>query len=136
MLDNQRAQNGLVTLRVLVCLLLITHGVARMWLVIVDDFGDYLVGLGVPFGSAIAWAVTVFEIVGGGVLATGRAVRPLASLFVAELVLGVIMVHASEGWFVVGAGRNGMEYSVLLIAVFAVVAYVGGNSDPTETTTQ
>ena len=29
------------------------------------------------------------------------------------------MVHASEGWWVVGAGRNGMEFSVLLIACLA-----------------
>jgi hypothetical protein len=27
-----------------------------------------------------------------------------------------------EGWFVVGAGKNGAEYSVLLIAVFITLA--------------
>lgn len=29
---------------------------------------------------------------------------------------GILLVHAREGWFVVGGGRNGMEYSVLLIS--------------------
>ncbi|HKJ16853.1 MAG TPA: hypothetical protein VJ984_05875 [Xanthomonadales bacterium] len=29
--------------------------------------------------------------------------------------VGIVLVHAPEGWFVVGLGRNGMEYSVLLI---------------------
>ena len=35
---------------------------------------------------------------------------------------GVAMIHAKEGWFVVGAGRNGMEYSLLLIGSLALVA--------------
>ena len=33
------------------------------------------------------------------------------------------MVHWKEGWFVVGAGRNGMEYSALLIASLLAIAY-------------
>ena len=32
------------------------------------------------------------------------------------------MVHAPNGWFVVGAGRNGAEYSVLIIASLVAVA--------------
>lgn len=32
------------------------------------------------------------------------------------------MMGQGEGWFVVGAGRNGMEYSVLLIMVLIAVA--------------
>ena len=34
-----------------------------------------------------------------------------------------LVFHFPEGWFVVGAGRNGMEYSVLLIAVLAALAW-------------
>jgi putative oxidoreductase len=33
------------------------------------------------------------------------------------LIAGIVMVHYPEGWFVVGGGRNGMEYNFLLIAV-------------------
>ena len=36
--------------------------------------------------------------------------------------MGVVLIHAAEGWFVVGAGRNGMEYSLLLIGSLALVA--------------
>jgi putative oxidoreductase len=32
------------------------------------------------------------------------------------------MVHASNGWFVVGAGRNGVEYSVLLLCCLTAIA--------------
>ena len=34
---------------------------------------------------------------------------------------GIVMVHAPNGWFVVGGGRNGAEYSVLLIVALLCV---------------
>ena len=48
--------------------------------------------------------------------------RPFALLFMAIYAMGIVLVHAPEGWFVVGAGRNGMEYSVLLIGSLTLVA--------------
>lgn len=36
-------------------------------------------------------------------------------------VMGIVLVHASAGWFVVGVGRNGSEYSVLLIVCLLCV---------------
>ena len=117
------ARRALLALRIGVALLLIAHGIARASLGIVDDFGGFLDAIGFPFGVALAWAITVFEIVGGAVLAWGRWVRPIALVFALELAMGIALVHAQEGWFVVGAGRNGMEYSVLLIAVLLAVAY-------------
>lgn len=117
------ARHALTALRIGVALLLIVHGIARVALGIVDDYGGFLDATGFPFGVALAWGITVFEIVGGLVLAAGRWVRPIALVFALELVMGIVLVHAPEGWFVVGAGRNGMEYSVLLIAVLLAVAY-------------
>ncbi len=100
-----------------------THGVTRIVLGIVDDFGVFLNSVGLPLGTALAWAVTLVEIGGGIVLASGRWIRPLALYFAAQLLTGIVLVHAREGWFVVGAGRNGMEYSFLLITVLIAVAY-------------
>ncbi|CAN5744183.1 hypothetical protein BH24ACI5_BH24ACI5_03590 [soil metagenome] len=62
------------------------------------------------------------EIAGGAALAAGYLVRPLAVWFAFQLVMGIYFVHAPSGWFVVVAGRNGMEYSVLLILCLAVIA--------------
>lgn len=113
----------LALLRITAALLLIVHGIARIALDIVDDFGLFLDGSGFPLGTAIAWGITAFEILGGGILAAGVAVRWIAPLFAVQLLAGIALVHFREGWFVVGAGRNGMEYSVLLIVVFAVLAW-------------
>lgn len=133
---NRNQQHAIIALRVVVALIMIVHGIARARLGIVDDFGGFLTSRGFPVGVQIAWAITLFEICGGIVLAWGRWVRALAVVFSLELAAGIVMVHMPEGWFVVGAGRNGMEYSVLLIAVMAAVAYatpaVGRGVDITE----
>jgi len=34
---------------------------------------------------------------------------------------GIALAHFPDGWFVVGGGRNGMEYSVLLILCLVVI---------------
>ena len=68
-----------------------------------------------------AWAITLTEVVGSLLLAAGRLVFPVAVLLSGIYLVGIFMVHASNGWFVVGAGRNGAEYSVLLIVALLCV---------------
>ena len=38
--------------------------------------------------------------------------------------MGLILMPLPAGWFVVGLGRNGMEYSVLLIVCLGALAWV------------
>ena len=101
---------------------MLIHGIARIYFGIVDDFGGFLTLHNFPLGFYLAWAITIFEIVGSVLLAIGRYVAPLAIIFAVHLLCGILLVHLKEGWFVVGAGRNGAEYSVLLIAVFITLA--------------
>ena len=86
-------------------------------------FGAWLDSLGFPFGLGIAWGVTLIEIVGTPLLALRRFVFPLCCVYVAIYLAGLVLVHWPAGWFVVGLGRNGMEYSVLLIVCLVVVAW-------------
>jgi putative oxidoreductase len=53
----------------------------------------------------------------------GRFVSLACLGHVGILALGLFMVHLPEGWFVVGLGRNGVEYSVFLIVSLLAVAY-------------
>lgn len=126
-----RQRTALVFLRVVVAVLMIIHGIARIQLDIVDDFGGFLTANGFPIGFYAAWAITIFEIVGGLVLASGFYTVIIACIFIIELFFGIALVHAKDGWFVVGAGRNGMEYSVLLIAALFVIAYSHYGISPT-----
>src|SRR5687768_2360994 len=118
-MDPVRA--GLTLVRVAAASMMLVHGVARAWLGIVDDFGVVLGRWGFPFGPALAWLITVMEILGGTALALGVLVRPLTLWFLFQLAAGIYLIHARVGWFVVGAGRNGAEYSVLLIVCLMVV---------------
>lgn len=113
---------GATLLRVAVASVFVVHGLTRVSLGGVAPFGGFLGGSGLPAGVAIAWTLTIVEIVGGLALACGIAVRPLCAWFGAQIAVGIAMVHASAGWFVVGAGRNGAEYSVLILAGLAATA--------------
>jgi putative oxidoreductase len=121
MTDGQ-ARAGATILRVAVASVFVIHGVARTSLGIVGPFGAFLSSSGLPAGTAVAWLITVVEMAGGVALALGFGVRPLVLWFGVQMATGIILVHAKAGWFVVGAGRNGAEYSILIVACLLVVA--------------
>lgn len=121
-----RAQRGLGVLRMVLALLLLLHGVARVWNGGVLPFGEFLGAQGLPFGTAIAIFVTVWELLASWLLGFGprRWLPPVCLVFSAIYACGIWLVHAPAGWFVVGAGRNGSEYSVLLIVSLWMLAWV------------
>jgi len=119
---SPNALRASVILRATLGLLLTIHGVYRIYDGGVTGFGGFLDAQHVPLGPAVAWLITIVEIVGGPALILGYLVRPLCGWFAVELTMGILLVHASDGWFVVGGGRNGMEYSVLLVICFLVTA--------------
>lgn len=85
----------------------------------VNDFGNlFLNKIGFsPFGVFIAWSVVISQIITSILLVAGKAVIVSCTVNIFILVFGIITVHFTEGWFVVGAGRNGIEFSFLLIVV-------------------
>ena len=116
-----RDRIGWTVLRVTLAALIAAHGWSRFLHDGVEPFGSWLTSQGMPAGFAIAAAITAFEIAGTVVLAFGRVVLPLTLVYSAIYAVGIVMVHAPAGWFVVGAGRNGAEYSVLLIVCLLCV---------------
>lgn len=121
---SRRASQALLVLRLLVAGLIAAHGWARWMAGGVPPFGEWLGSLGLPAGFWIAAAITAFEILGTPLLAIGRWVSALALTYCAIYAVGIALVHWPAGWLVVGLGRNGMEYSVLLIACLAAHAWV------------
>lgn len=121
---SRRSRRALLALRLVIAGLLAAHGWARLIAGGVAPFGVWLDSQHIPLGFYVAAGVTAYEIVGTLLLALGRWVTWLALGFIAIYATGLFMVHMPAGWFVVGLGRNGMEYSVLLIACLAMLAYV------------
>ncbi|SEH15548.1 putative oxidoreductase [Sphingopyxis sp. YR583] len=118
-----RAALVLDVLRVTVALLILIHGAYRLAAGLVEPFGLWLDSLGFPFGYGWAMAVTLYELVGPALMLARRwtSLAALGHAFI--LTLGMILVHFPAGWFVVGGGRNGMEYSVLLIVSLFAIAW-------------
>lgn len=110
-------------LRVILAGLIAAHGWARLLEGGVVPFGSWLSGLGFPSGLVVASAITGIEIVGTIALLLGRFVFFLSLVFAFIYAVGIALVHAKAGWFVVGLGRNGAEYSVLLIACLLCVGF-------------
>ena len=118
-----KAVFSLEILRIVLALLILIHGVFRATMSGVPPFGVWLESQGFPFGIGWAWLVTIIELAGPLLLLSRRLVAPVALLHAFILSIGMVLVHLPFGWFVVGAGRNGMEYSVLLIAGLLLVAW-------------
>ncbi len=112
-----------VALRITLAGLIAAHGWARLLAGGVPPFGLFLESQGLPLGAALAMAITTLEILGSVALLLGRWVPPLALTFAFVYAVGVALVHARAGWFVVGLGRNGAEYSVLLIVCLLCVGW-------------
>lgn len=102
---------------------MLIHGISRTVTGGVSGFDEYLGSLGFP--PYTAFLITAFELIAAVLIIINRWTSILSVIFCIELIAGIILVHGPEGWFVVGHGRNGSEYSVLLILCFVgvIIAY-------------
>lgn len=119
----RRAERVVDILRITVALLILIHGLFRLVAGGVVPFGIWLESQGFPWGYGWAMAVTLYELVGPALILTRRWTSLVALGHAAILTLGMILVHLPFGWFVVGGGRNGMEYSVILIVSLLALAW-------------
>jgi putative oxidoreductase len=114
--------NSLKLLRVSVAFIFLSHSIVRIANSTVAQFGEFLENKGFPFGVVWVWGITAFEIIGGLLLAFGYFTKILSAGFIFLLVVGIILIHASLGWFVGEHGTGGCEYSFILIAALIVIA--------------
>ena len=119
--DNKTS--ALILIRVVLAAVMFSHGAARISAGTVGGFGEFLSSQGIPLGFYVAWGITLFEIIGSVLLAAGSYAWIIALIFALELTMGIALVHYKEGWFVVGHGRNGMEFSAVLIASLLAIAH-------------
>ncbi|CAM1347357.1 DoxX family protein [Tenacibaculum crassostreae] len=107
------------TLRLAISIILLTHSIPGILNGGIYDFGNlYLNQIGfAPFGVYIAWAVKLSHILCAISIALNIYMKWASIITILILFTGIILVHFKEGWYVVGDGRNGVEYSFLLICV-------------------
>lgn len=115
---------GLAILRVVIGVVFVTHGAPKLFGG-VEGAAGFLGQLGVPLALVAAWGLAILEFFGGISLIAGFLVTPLSLLFGAEMLSGIVLVHAANGWYVVGPGQGGVEFNVLLIAGLLALLLAG-----------
>ena len=120
--------NSTFLLRLAVSVILLMHSVSGMFNNGINDFGNlYLNQVGfAPFGVLLAWLIKVSHVLAAICLMTNKFIKWAGIVTIAILIGGIIMVHFKEGWFVVGGGRNGVEFNFLLIAVLLTIMFPEG----------
>jgi putative oxidoreductase len=120
--------NSTFLLRVAVSITLFMHSVPGMFNGGVNNFGQfYLNEAGfAPLGVPLAWAIKLSHVAAIFCLMFEKYVKLASLVTIFILVAGIVMVHYPEGWFVVGGGRNGMEFNVLLIFVLLAIMFPNG----------
>jgi len=116
------AKTALTLLRCSLALVFLAHAVVRIVNSSVPQFGQFLTAKGLPAGTLLVWLITFFEIVGSALLIANRYVRVVSVGFVGLLLVGIVLIHVAQGWFVGEHGTGGVEYSFILIVCFLVVA--------------
>ena len=122
--------NSTFLLRLAVAVILLLHSVPGIFNNGINEFGKfYLNEVGfAPLGVPIAWAIKLSHIACAICLLLNRFTKLASIITILILVMGIIMVHFKEGWYVVGGGRNGVEFNFLLIFVLLTIIFSNGFS--------
>jgi putative oxidoreductase len=114
-------------LRFALAVIFLAHSLPSIFTGSVNQFGTaYLDKVGfAPFGLYLAWAVKLSHIAAAACLLLNRYLRPAGVVTIAILIFGIFMVHLPDGWFVVGGGRNGVEFNFLLIFAWLGLMFPG-----------
>ncbi|MBF4505079.1 DoxX family protein [Flavobacterium sp. JLP] len=120
--------NRTLLLRIAVAIILLTHSVFGMFDNGINDFGNlFLNQIGfAPFGVFLAWSIKLSHVVAAILLISNKYIKLAGFVTIFVLLMGIVLVHFKEGWFVVGGGRNGVEYNFLLIVVLLAIMYPDG----------
>ena len=108
---------GQMILRIVLGVIFVAHGASKL-------FGEpgvtgtagFFGQLGIPVPILSAWLITLLEFVGGMFLIVGLFVVPTAILLAIHMAVGIVLVHAPNGFYVIGPGSGGVEFNLLLIA--------------------
>lgn len=116
---------GLALLRVALGVIFITHGAAKLFGGMEGTIG-FFGSIGIPLPTVAAWAVALLEFVGGISLVFGFLVTPISLLLTLHMLAGIVLVHAPNGWWVIGPQANGgVEFNVALIAGLLMLVFGG-----------
>jgi putative oxidoreductase len=122
MIDERTVPYAALLLRITLGLLALAHAGLKIFVLTPAGFIKYFGGLGLP--EWFAYAIIVFEVLGGAALILGVFVRWIALLFAGELAGTIVMVHGAMG-FLFYNPRGGWEFPALWAVSAIALALIG-----------
>jgi putative oxidoreductase len=111
-------------IRVCTGAILVPHGVQKLFYGGAASLaGKTLTAWGLPEPLVWAYGIGILECLGGVMLALGLLTRPVALLFVIELLFIVFGVTLHKGW---GWTQGGSMYAVFLLGLCVAILLRGG----------
>nr|WP_321462073.1 DoxX family protein [uncultured Cohaesibacter sp.] len=124
MIDNSTAPYAAFLLRVTSGVLLLAHGLMKVFIFTIPGTVGFFESLGFP--GLFAYLTILAEVAGGAALILGVATRPVAILTLPPL-LGALYVHAANGWVFSSQG-GGWEFPLFWALANVVIALLGGGA--------
>lgn len=109
-----------ILIRFAVAVIMMMHSVPSFVTMDVLDFGSGFLapnGFG-SLGIPLAILIKSIQLISIPALIFDKYLKLISALNIIILLSGIYMIHFNEGWYVVGAGRNGVEFNFLLIFIF------------------
>jgi putative oxidoreductase len=117
--STRNTDRALLILRLAVGLVFIAHGCAKLFVMGVPGVTGFFTKLGIPLPGVAAWGVSLLEFAGGIALAVGLFTRPIALLFVVNMLVAIALVVFPKGFV------GGYEFEFLLAAGSLAIALAG-----------
>ena len=114
---------GTDILRLVLCAILFTHGSYRLLHGDAPLLGHLLQDEKIPAPYLSAYLVCLAETGGTLLIALRLMVLPVSCILIGIYATGIYLFHGPSGFFVVGPGENGWEYSLLLITCLVVTTW-------------
>lgn len=115
-------------IRFAVAVIMAMHSVPSFITMDVLDFGSQFLaqkGFGV-LGVPLAILIKLIQLASIPGLLFNKYLKLFSVLNICILASGIIMIHFNDGWYVVGGGRNGVEFNFLLIFIFLSLIFPKG----------
>ena len=121
---NNNIENATFLLRLALGSVALAHGLLKVLVITLPGTVGFFESFGLP--GFLAYVVAFIEIVGGGLLLLGVAVRQVAIALV-PVMLGATYVHFGNGWLFVSE-HGGWEYPAYLTVAAIAQAMLGSGS--------
>ncbi len=120
----QRPAIGLAILRIVTGAVFLAHGYQKFFVMGIPGVTGFFTKSGVPMPTVAAPLITMLELLGGMALLLGLFSRPVALLFICDMLGAIMFVHGKNGFFL----PMGYEFVLMLLIASLTIAIAGAGA--------